>query len=61
VSMSSVVQLLGVLLVVVGLTVVVGPWALVASGVVLVVAPEVGVLVAGLAARGRGDREGERP
>lgn len=55
--MGSVVQLLGALLVVAGLAWLFGPWALVAGGCVLVVVPEVGVVVAGLARRPAG---GER-
>lgn len=47
---SAAVQLLGVLAVVVGLVWLFGPWALVASGFVLLVVPE---LVEGVGRRGR--------
>lgn len=56
-AVGSVVQLLGALLVVAGLAWLFGPWVLVAGGCVLVVAPEVGVVVAGLVRRPAG---GER-
>lgn len=44
--MGSVVQLLGALLVVAGCVMLAGPWAAVVGGVMLVVVPEVGALVA---------------
>jgi hypothetical protein len=54
---SSIVQLLGFLLAVAGLAVLFGAWALVAGGVLLVVVPEMGALVAGRSRDRSGDGE----